>query len=105
MRPNRELGQSFLIDDNVLRIIGEAAELDPADVVLEVGGGLGVLSEHLAPRVAHVHVVEIDRSLEAPLRDALAPFANATCSSWTWARWSRSRRRWWRTCPTAWPRP
>jgi 16S rRNA (adenine1518-N6/adenine1519-N6)-dimethyltransferase len=78
VRPNRELGQSFLIDDNVLRLIGEAAELDPADVVLEVGGGLGVLSEHLAPRVAHVHVVEVDRSLEAPLRDALAPFANAT---------------------------
>jgi 16S rRNA (adenine1518-N6/adenine1519-N6)-dimethyltransferase len=78
VRPNRELGQSFLIDDNVLRVIGEAAELDPADVVLEVGGGLGVLSEHLAPRVAHLHVVEVDRSLEAPLRDALAPFANAT---------------------------
>jgi 16S rRNA (adenine1518-N6/adenine1519-N6)-dimethyltransferase len=77
VRPNRELGQNFLIDDNVLRLIGEAAELGPADVVLEVGGGLGVLSEHLAPRVAHLHVVEVDRALEAPLRDALAPFANA----------------------------
>jgi 16S rRNA (adenine1518-N6/adenine1519-N6)-dimethyltransferase len=77
VRPNRELGQNFLIDDNVLRLIGDAAELDPKDVVLEVGGGLGVLSEHLAPRVAHLHVVEVDRALEAPLRDALAPFANA----------------------------
>ena len=78
IRPNRELGQNFLIDDNVLGVIDKAAELDPADVVLEVGGGLGVLSEHLAPRVGHLHVVEIDRSLEAALRDALDPLPNAT---------------------------
>ena len=71
VRPNRELGQNFLIDDNILDVIGRAAELDPADVVLEVGGGLGVLSEYLAARVAHLHVVEVDRSLEPPLRDAL----------------------------------
>jgi 16S rRNA (adenine1518-N6/adenine1519-N6)-dimethyltransferase len=77
VRPNRELGQNFLIDDNILRLIGEAAELADGDVALEVGGGLGVLSEFLAPRVAHLHVVEVDRSLEEPLREALAPFANA----------------------------
>jgi 16S rRNA (adenine1518-N6/adenine1519-N6)-dimethyltransferase len=76
VRPNRELGQNFLIDDNILRLIGAAAELTNGDVVLEVGGGLGVLSEYLAPRVGHLHVVEVDRSLEAPLRDALDPFAN-----------------------------
>jgi 16S rRNA (adenine1518-N6/adenine1519-N6)-dimethyltransferase len=76
VRPNRELGQNFLIDDNILRVIGDAAQLSAGDVVLEVGGGLGVLSEYLAPRVAHVHVVEVDSSLEAPLRDALDPFAN-----------------------------
>jgi 16S rRNA (adenine1518-N6/adenine1519-N6)-dimethyltransferase len=78
VRPNRELGQNFLIDDNILRVIGSAAELDTADVVLEVGGGLGVLSEYLAPQVAHLHVVEVDRSLEQPLREALDPFENAT---------------------------
>jgi 16S rRNA (adenine1518-N6/adenine1519-N6)-dimethyltransferase len=78
VRPNRELGQNFLIDDNILAVIGRAAELDESDVVLEVGGGLGVLSEYLAPRVAHLHVVEIDRSLAPPLEDALAPFANTT---------------------------
>lgn len=78
VRPNRELGQSFLIDDNILRVIGEAAELSPADVVLEVGGGLGVLSEFLAARVAHLHVVEVDRSLEEPLREALGPFGSAS---------------------------
>jgi 16S rRNA (adenine1518-N6/adenine1519-N6)-dimethyltransferase len=78
IRPNRELGQNFLIDSNILDVIGRAAALDPADVVLEVGGGLGVLSEYLAERTAHVHVVEVDRRLEPPLRDALAGHANAT---------------------------
>jgi 16S rRNA (adenine1518-N6/adenine1519-N6)-dimethyltransferase len=78
IRPNRELGQNFLIDDNILGVIGRAAELDPADVVLEVGGGLGVLSEYLAPRVGHLHVVEVDRSLEPPLAEALEPYANTT---------------------------
>ncbi len=78
IRPNRELGQNFLIDDNILGVIDRAAELDGADVVLEVGGGLGVLSEYLAPRVAHLHVVEVDRSLEPPLVEALEPFDNAT---------------------------
>ena len=76
IRPNRELGQNFLIDDNILRLIADAAELANVDVVLEVGGGLGVLSEYLAPRVGHLHVIEIDRTLEEPLRDALDPFAN-----------------------------
>ncbi len=78
VRPNRELGQNFLIDNNILGVIGRAAELDPADVVLEVGGGLGVLSEYLAARVGHLHVVEIDASLEAPLAEALEPFSNTS---------------------------
>src|SRR3954447_218402 len=78
IRPNRELGQNFLIDDNVLGVIGRLAELDPGDVVLEVGGGLGVLSEYLADRVAYLHVVEVDRRLAPALEDALAPFGDRT---------------------------
>ncbi|MEA2347027.1 MAG: rRNA (adenine1518-N6/adenine1519-N6)-dimethyltransferase [Thermoleophilaceae bacterium] len=78
IRPNRELGQNFLVDDNVLEVIGRAAELDLADTVLEVGGGLGVLSEYLAPRVGHLHVVELDERLRPPLEQALGPFPNAT---------------------------
>jgi 16S rRNA (adenine1518-N6/adenine1519-N6)-dimethyltransferase len=78
VRPKRELGQNFLIDDNILEVIGREAELDAGDVVLEVGGGLGVLSEYLAPRVAHLHVVELDEALAEPLDDALAPFDNVT---------------------------
>jgi 16S rRNA (adenine1518-N6/adenine1519-N6)-dimethyltransferase len=78
VRPNRELGQNFLIDDNILGVIGRAADLGADDVVLEVGGGLGVLSEYLAARVRHVHVVEVDTALEPALRDALEPYDNAT---------------------------
>lgn len=78
VRPDHDLGQNFLIDSNILEVIGRAAELAPADVVLEIGGGLGVLSEYLAPRVAHVHVIEIDRRLEPALLDALAPLSNVT---------------------------
>jgi 16S rRNA (adenine1518-N6/adenine1519-N6)-dimethyltransferase len=78
VRPNRELGQNFLVDDNLLGVIGRLAELDPADVVLEVGGGLGVLSEYLAERAGHLHVVEVDRTLAPALEDALEPFSNAT---------------------------
>jgi 16S rRNA (adenine1518-N6/adenine1519-N6)-dimethyltransferase len=78
IRPKRELGQNFLIDSNILGVIERAAELRPDDVVLEIGGGLGVLTEHLAPLVSHVHVVELDRSLEAALRDAIEPFQNVT---------------------------
>jgi 16S rRNA (adenine1518-N6/adenine1519-N6)-dimethyltransferase len=73
VRPRHALGQNFLVDSNILGVIGRAADLEPDDVVLEIGGGLGVLSEYLAPRVRHLHVVEIDRDLEPALSDALAP--------------------------------
>jgi len=78
VRPDRDLGQSFLIDSNILGVIERAAELDPADVVLEVGGGLGVLSEHLAERVAHVHVSELDERLREALEDAVGGRANVS---------------------------
>jgi 16S rRNA (adenine1518-N6/adenine1519-N6)-dimethyltransferase len=78
VRPKRDLGQNFLIDSNILGVIDRAAELDDADVVLEIGGGLGVLSEHLAQRAAHVHVVELDRALVPALEDALGPHPNTT---------------------------
>jgi 16S rRNA (adenine1518-N6/adenine1519-N6)-dimethyltransferase len=75
-RPKRELGQHFLADENVLGVIGRLAELDPSDVVLEIGPGLGVLTSYLADRVAQVHAVELDRSLEPKLREALAGRSN-----------------------------
>ena len=68
------LGQNFLIDRNILDVIERLAELSPDDIVLEVGGGPGVLSERLAARAKFLHVVELDRSLEDNLRGVLAPF-------------------------------
>lgn len=78
IRPDRQLGQNFLIDSNMLGVIARAAELDATDVVLEIGGGLGVLSEHLAERVGHVHVIELDRRLREGLLDATQPYRNVT---------------------------
>ncbi|HWX09667.1 MAG TPA: 16S rRNA (adenine(1518)-N(6)/adenine(1519)-N(6))-dimethyltransferase RsmA, partial [Gaiellaceae bacterium] len=78
VRPDRELGQNFLVDSNILGVIERAAEVGEEDVVLEIGGGLGVLSEHLAERAAHVHVIEIDERLREALLDATAAHANVT---------------------------
>jgi 16S rRNA (adenine1518-N6/adenine1519-N6)-dimethyltransferase len=73
-----KLGQNFLVDRNILDVIERLAGVGPEDVVLEIGGGHGVLSERLAPAVAHLHVVEVDRRLEAGLREVLAGFGNVT---------------------------
>jgi 16S rRNA (adenine1518-N6/adenine1519-N6)-dimethyltransferase len=78
VRPDRDLGQNFLIDSNILGVIERAASLSPDDVALEIGGGLGVLSEHLAERTAHVHVIEIDERLREPLLDATAGHRNVS---------------------------
>jgi 16S rRNA (adenine1518-N6/adenine1519-N6)-dimethyltransferase len=65
--PRKDLGQHFLVDENILRVIERFAGLAPADVVLEIGPGLGVLTRFLAARVAHVHAAEVDRRLEEHL--------------------------------------
>jgi 16S rRNA (adenine1518-N6/adenine1519-N6)-dimethyltransferase len=67
LRPRKELGQHFLVDENILGVIGRLAELDAGDVVLEIGPGLGVLTRYLAERVALVHAVEVDRTLAGRL--------------------------------------
>jgi 16S rRNA (adenine1518-N6/adenine1519-N6)-dimethyltransferase len=74
----RALGQNFLVDRNILDVIERLAALTPDDVVLEVGGGPGVLSQRLAARAAHVHVVEVDPRLRDRLSAALAAYDNVT---------------------------
>ena len=76
LSPRKELGQHFLVDENILGVIGRLAALDEHDVVLEVGPGLGVLTGFLAARVAHVHAVEVDRRLEPQLSRALQDVRN-----------------------------
>src|SRR4029450_13443324 len=67
--PKKALGQHFLADPNLLGVIGRLAELEPEDVVLEIGPGLGVLTRYLAERVALAHDVETPPSLESHLAD------------------------------------
>ncbi|HUF00810.1 MAG TPA: 16S rRNA (adenine(1518)-N(6)/adenine(1519)-N(6))-dimethyltransferase RsmA [Gaiellaceae bacterium] len=78
VRPKKRLGQHFLVDENILGVIGRLAELDRGDVVLEVGPGLGILTRYLAGRVRLVHAIELDRSLEEPLAAALEGLDNVS---------------------------
>jgi 16S rRNA (adenine1518-N6/adenine1519-N6)-dimethyltransferase len=66
------LGQNFLADPNLLAAIVREAGPEPGDVVLEVGGGEGALTAELAPRVATVHVIELDRRLRPALERVAA---------------------------------
>ena len=75
VRPTKALGQNFVHDPNTVRRIVRAAELDPAEVVLEVGPGLGSLTLALLPAAAHVHAVEIDPTLANQLMSTVDTFA------------------------------
>jgi 16S rRNA (adenine1518-N6/adenine1519-N6)-dimethyltransferase len=76
VRAKKELGQHFLVDENILGVIGRLAELEEKDVVLEVGPGLGVLTTYLADRVDTVHAVELDESLAPQLRERIGSRRN-----------------------------
>jgi 16S rRNA (adenine1518-N6/adenine1519-N6)-dimethyltransferase len=72
VRAKKELGQHFLVDENMLGVIGRLAELEESDVVLEIGPGLGVLTTFLADRVQQVYAVELDASLGPELLERVA---------------------------------
>ena len=76
LKARKRLGQHFLIDEEVLGVILEAAELDSSDTVIEVGPGLGVLTGELARQAGWVIAIELDNKLAAILRKTLAPFDN-----------------------------
>jgi 16S rRNA (adenine1518-N6/adenine1519-N6)-dimethyltransferase len=76
IRPTARHGQNFLIDQNLLRLIVERAELDNRDVVLEVGTGTGALTALVAPRVAAVVTVEISEALYQLAGEELMGLAN-----------------------------
>ena len=78
IRPNRRLGQNFLVDEKAAERIAELSGALPADLVLEVGPGLGALTCRLARRAGHVLTVEIDRGLIPALTDVLAGLGNVT---------------------------
>lgn len=76
IRPSRSMGQNFLIDANILRIIIEAAGLGPFDTVIEVGAGLGALTQALVEEGGRVWALESDRRLMRILERELAYATN-----------------------------
>jgi 16S rRNA (adenine1518-N6/adenine1519-N6)-dimethyltransferase len=76
LRADKRLGQNFLQDSSALEKIVEAAEINDADDVLEVGPGLGSLTRYLAVSARRVTAVELDEKLLPPLRAVTAPYRN-----------------------------
>ena len=76
LRARKSLGQHFLVDEAILKTIVEAAELSPADTVIEVGPGLGILTAELVKRAGNVVAVELDTKLASLLKRRLASPAN-----------------------------
>ena len=76
LRADKKLGQNFLIDENVVRQLVEAAELSKADTVLEVGPGIGTLTQGLAESKAKVVAVELDTRLLPVLATTLEGYDN-----------------------------
>lgn len=75
IRPTKQRGQNFVIDANTVRRIVRAADLDPDDVVVEVGPGLGSLTLALLGAVSHVVAIEVDPVLAAALPATVSEFA------------------------------
>jgi len=71
-RPRRRWGQHFLCDPGIVRRIVDAAAIDPDTSVLEIGPGLGALTDQLADAAAALHLIEIDPALAAHLRERFA---------------------------------
>ncbi len=78
LKPRKGLGQHFLVDEEVLEVITSAAKLTPDDLVVEVGPGLGILTEALARRAGGVIAIELDDKLAALLEKTLLSFKNVT---------------------------
>ncbi len=78
LAPRHRFGQHFLIDLNLMRKLVDAAQLSPADTVLEVGAGTGSLTELLLDRGVHVVAVEVDHGLQGILRQRLGSHPRVT---------------------------
>ncbi len=78
LRARKGLGQHFLVDEEVLELIISAAELTASDVIMEIGPGLGVLTEKLARQAGWVVAIELDSKLVALLKKTLASFDNVS---------------------------
>jgi 16S rRNA (adenine1518-N6/adenine1519-N6)-dimethyltransferase len=73
---NRSLGQNYLVDGNFLEALVRDAEVGPGDTVVEIGSGLGNLTERLAARAARVVAFEVDETIHAMSMELLAGRGN-----------------------------
>ncbi len=76
IKPNKRLSQSFLTDVNVINRIVQAADISHEDIVVEIGAGIGVLTESIVQKAKKVIAVEIDRNLVEMLKDKLGSYDN-----------------------------
>ena len=76
LRMSKKLGQNFLIDARIVQGIVEAAEIEPGDRVLEIGPGIGTLTQGLAEAGADVTAVELDKKLPTVLKETLKAYDN-----------------------------
>ena len=76
IRLKKKWGQNFLVDENILTKILDAAQIGPADTILEVGPGIGTLTQALASKAGRVITMEIDGRLIPVLRDTLGEYKN-----------------------------
>ncbi len=73
-RPNKGLGQNFLIDANILDIIANTADIQPEESVLEIGPGLGALTERIIPKAKSVTCIEKDATMVTYLKSRFTDF-------------------------------
>lgn len=76
LHPKQSLGQNFLLDESALRLVVEAAQISPREVVLEIGAGMGSLTRHLAKSAKSVVAVELDYNLIPPLKQVVGQYPN-----------------------------
>lgn len=103
----KRFGQNFLIDTHVLEKIIASAEITKEDFVLEIGPGIGTMTQYLAEAAREVAAVEIDKTLIPILQDTLKEWNNVTVinndilkvdtGSWHWRRIRDVPLRWWQT--------
>ena len=111
----KKFGQNFLIDTHVLDKIIAAAEIGPDDFVLEIGPGIGTMTQYLAESAREVVAVEIDKNLIPILEDTLSAYDNVTVinedilkvdvNALAREKNGAGPLRWWPICPTILPRP
>lgn len=76
LRLQKSFGQNFLIDNNIRRKILDAAQVSKSDVILEIGPGIGTLSQEIAPKSKKLWLIELDKRLIEVLSDTLSEYGN-----------------------------